>query len=66
MMLRIETQKMLLKAAREVYKGLNARIKAAPDTAVPVFRGLADLHDALGEARKDLSPKRFERMRQGQ
>ena len=35
-------------AGHLVLAGLNARIDAAPSTSVPVFNGIADLHDALG------------------
>lgn len=34
-------------AGRKVYADLIARLEAAPGNAVPVFRGLAELHDAL-------------------
>jgi hypothetical protein len=37
----------LRRAAQTVLDGLNARIEQAPDGAVPVFDGIADLHDAL-------------------
>lgn len=40
----------LLEAAMIVYAELNARIDAAPDTAKPVFRGLAELHTAIAKA----------------
>jgi hypothetical protein len=39
----------IVSASRKVYADLNARIDAAPSTAKPVFVGLADLHDALGQ-----------------
>lgn len=41
----------LEKAARQVLGGINDRIDAAPKTAVPVFRGVVDLNDALSRAR---------------
>lgn len=34
-------------AGQRVLNGLNARIDAAPTTAVPVFDGIVDLQDAL-------------------
>lgn len=40
----------LLTAAQTVLAGLNARIDAAPDTAKPVFNGIAELHDAINKA----------------
>lgn len=41
-------QNQLLDAARKVLAGLNARIDAAHGNAVPLFDGIADLHDAIG------------------
>lgn len=40
----------LLIAAKTVLDGLHARIEAAPLSAVPVFDGIADLHDAISRA----------------
>ena len=40
----------LLAAAVAVLKGLNARIDAADETAVPVFAGIAALSDAINKA----------------
>lgn len=39
----------LREAGAKVYADLNARIDAAPANAVPVFHGLAELHDALNK-----------------
>ena len=39
--------KNLERTARRVLRGLNARIEQAPLNAVPVFDGIAELHDAL-------------------
>ena len=41
-------------AADRVLHELEHRIAAAPATAVPVFDGIADLHDAIGHARAAL------------
>jgi hypothetical protein len=41
----------LLAAAETVLADLNARIGAAPDTAKPVFNGIADLHAAIAKAK---------------
>jgi len=46
----------LLEAAKTVLSGLNARIDAAssvPGGAVPVFAGIAMLHDAIGHAERE-------------
>jgi hypothetical protein len=40
----------LVGAAQVVPDGLNARIDAAPSTALPVFEGIAALHTALNRA----------------
>jgi hypothetical protein len=42
----------LLAAAQAVLAGLNARIEAAvaAKAPMPVFNGIADLHDAIGKA----------------
>ena len=37
-------------AAEKVLVHLNARISAAPPSAVPVFDGIADLHAAIAKA----------------
>lgn len=50
----------LLDAAKEVQKGLNARIDAADAKAVPVFDGIADLHTAIHEANEVLCYKTFD------
>ncbi len=42
----------LLPAAEKVLEGLHARIDAAENSAVPVFYGISDLHDAIGAARE--------------
>jgi hypothetical protein len=47
--------KNLLAAAEQVIAGLHARIDAADKRSVPVFDGIADLHDAIHEARSALS-----------
>lgn len=39
-------------AGRVVLSGLNGRIEAADHSAVPVFDGIADLHDAFAAIRK--------------
>lgn len=39
----------VIEPAARVYRGLAARIEDAPDDAVPVFDGIASLHDALGK-----------------
>lgn len=41
----------LYEAGAKVLAGLLARIDAADRSAVPVFDGIADLHDALNKAR---------------
>lgn len=41
----------LLAAAETVLAGLNARIDNADPSAVPIFAGIADLHDAIAAAR---------------
>lgn len=38
----------LLAAAKQVLKGLNARIDNADPRHVPVFDGIAELHTAIG------------------
>lgn len=40
----------LLAAAKRVYAHLTARIAAAPSDSVPLFDGIADLHDAINRA----------------
>lgn len=40
----------LLDAAKKVMAGLVARIEAAPSNSVPVFDGIAELHDAINKA----------------
>jgi hypothetical protein len=40
----------LLEAAKLVLAGLEARIDAASASAVPVFDGIANLHDAIAKA----------------
>lgn len=37
----------LYEAGEEVLAGLNARIDGAPSDCVPIFDGIAELHDAL-------------------
>lgn len=49
----------LLKAAKEVLAGLNARIDAAladGGHAVPVFHGIAELHAAIAKAENTPAP----------
>ncbi len=46
-----EVIEQLLPAAEKVLEGLHARIDAAENSAVPVFYGISDLHDAIGAAR---------------
>lgn len=46
----------LLAAAEKVLAGLEARIEAAPPNAVPVFDGIAELHDAINKARDHSRP----------
>lgn len=46
----VKSNKRLLAAAKKVLSGLNARIDAAPSTAKPVFKGIADLHAAIASA----------------
>jgi hypothetical protein len=46
----IATAPKLLAAAKVVLAGLDARIVAAGGTGVPVFNGIAELHDAIGLA----------------
>jgi hypothetical protein len=41
----------LAAAAERVLKGLSARIDAALPEAVPLFDGIAELHEALAKAR---------------
>jgi hypothetical protein len=41
----------LYAAAERVLRGLNERIDEATDDCVPVFEGIAELHDALAKAR---------------
>lgn len=43
-----EVIEQLLPAAEKVLEGLHARIDAAENSAVPVFYGISDLHDAIG------------------
>jgi|GEM_PF-1192213 len=40
----------LLEAAQKVLAHLEARIEGAPSNAVPVFDGIAELHDAISKA----------------
>lgn len=42
----------LLEAAKRVLAGLNERIDNAPKDAVPLFAGIAELHDAISLAEK--------------
>lgn len=44
----------LREAAQKVYAGLNARIDAAPANAVPLFDGIAELHDAINFGGSDV------------
>ena len=46
----------LLAAAQVVLAGLHARIDAADLSAVPVFSGIAELHDAISRATGEDSP----------
>lgn len=46
----------LLAAAKTVLADLEARIDAAPSTAKPVFRGIADLLTAINKAEGRLAP----------
>jgi hypothetical protein len=41
----------LYEAGERVLRHLNARIDAADPSAVPLFEGIAELHDALAKAR---------------
>jgi hypothetical protein len=41
----------LLAAGEKVLADLEARIDAAPSDAKPVFNGIADLHDAINQAK---------------
>lgn len=47
-----EVIEQLLPAAEKVLEGLHARIDAAENSAVPVFYGISDLHDAIGATRE--------------
>lgn len=45
---RLDIAFAVIEPAARVYRGLSARIDDAPEDAVPVFDGIAELHDALG------------------
>lgn len=45
-----QINKELLAAAKKVLANLNERIADAPSDSVPVFVGIADLHDAINKA----------------
>lgn len=57
----MSTEPDLMRAARTVFDGLNARIDAAVDEGdpIPVFDGIADLHDAWQAARQQAVPSGF-------
>jgi len=47
----------LLEAAQIVLAGLNARIEGADLESVPVFDGIADIHDAINKATGETNEK---------